>query len=154
MPAGGDEVAFLSLLGLEASEVCGGLRAAERTAESREDPAAAAHVAREPTLARLDEVAEAGRRAAVRTDAELPASLREMDPASGEVPIERRTQRAAGEEAHGLGAEAKVCRQRLEPDTAPGRKECGGADLGPIPRGSEFLESLLGLTDCRQEIEG
>src|SRR2546427_9323236 len=41
---------FLLLLRLEANEVFGGLRTAERTAQSWKDPAAAAHVTREPTL--------------------------------------------------------------------------------------------------------
>jgi len=47
-------------------------------------------VAREPSLAGVGQVAEARRGAAEGTDAEIPVTLGEMDPAGGEVPIEHR----------------------------------------------------------------
>src|SRR5919106_5828283 len=86
--AGGDQVRLLSLLGLEAHEVSRGLRAAERAAESREDPDAAADVTREPALTGVDQLAKAWWCTAVGTDTEGPAPLREMGPASREVSVE------------------------------------------------------------------
>src|SRR5256712_10522853 len=154
LPAGGDEVAFLLLHCLEANEVFGGLRTAERTAESWKHPSAPAHVTREPTLAGVGQVTEAGRRPAVGTDAEIPSPLGEMDPASGAVPIERRPERAACEEARGLSAETEICQQRRQPDTPPRRKEGGRADLALIPSPSESPQDLFGLTDRRQKLKG
>src|SRR5205809_453015 len=91
LPARGDEVAFLLLVGLQTNEVLRGLRTAERATQARKDPGPTAHVAREPTPAGVGEVTEPRRRAAEGTDAEIPRPLGEMDPASGEVPIERWT---------------------------------------------------------------
>src|SRR5256712_6024797 len=153
LPAGGDEVAFLLLHCLEANEVFGGLRTAERTAQSWKHPAAPAHVTREPTLAGVGQVAEAGRRAAVGTDAEIPTPLGEMDPAPGEVPIERRPERAVREEARGLSTKTEICRQRRQSHTPPRRKEGGGADPALIPCPSESAQDILGLTDRCQKLK-
>jgi hypothetical protein len=110
-------------------------------------------VAREPPLAGVDQVAETRRRAAIGADAQVPAPLGEMDPASGEIAIERRAKRAACEEAHGLGAQADLRRERRRPDTTARGIESSGPDLSPIPRRGDLPEDVLGLTDYGQEVE-
>src|SRR5438552_2211788 len=153
LSAGGDEVAFLLLHRLEANEVFGGLCTAERTAQSWKHPAAPAHVTREPTLAGVGQVAEAGRRAAVRTDAEIPTPLGEMDPAPGEVPIERRPESAVCEEARGLSTKTEICRQRRQSHTHPRRQEGGRPALALIPSPRESAQYMLGRTDRCQTRE-
>src|SRR3989454_1801208 len=76
--AGGDEVALLLVLGVQAHQILRRLVAAEGTLQSREHPATSADVAGQPALPAFRHVREARRRSAEGTDAEDPQAVREM----------------------------------------------------------------------------
>src|SRR2546425_10430414 len=91
--------------------------------EQGTEPDPAAEVTGQSPAAAFQDVGEAGRRAAERTDAEVPYAVAEVRAAPGEVVFQDRAQTAAGEKAEGFGREPEALADRRSEERRVG-KEC------------------------------
>src|SRR2546425_281690 len=115
LSAGGDEIALLFLLGVEADEILRCLVAAERALQSRKCPASSAQMARQQSLAGLRHVSEARWGAAEGTNAENPGPIREVPTTVGEVRVQHWTQRAARRPRVRRAPSGTRARRRVDP---------------------------------------
>src|SRR2546422_541009 len=118
VPARADQLAFSPLFGVDLDDALRADAAAVGTLEPGKDPGPAAEVTGQAPAAAFQDVGEAGRRAAERTDAEVPYAVAEVRAAPGEVVFQDRAQTAAGEKAEGFGRE----REALTRPAAPGHQ--------------------------------